>query len=223
MLCWAYFLWSRLALHEDGSGKDGQGQNQFLWGHIPSPPLMRACACASRGDAAFTSKPHHIARTRATSLSALLQSPVTASVPPNHGPAWPASRPKNRLPIHPLPGGPMNVHGCFTLFFSVCLNLPLFVVGLAGRDGRFNALEVRTQGQLRVSTEGPRGRLSPSTSGVVWLGCVTKSILFPSGLDDAVAYGMAGHGEGHVCLAAVALPDGRSGGHLNGCTVRQPT
>lgn len=38
-----------------------------------TPPLMQPCACASRDDAAFTSKPHLIARTRATSLSALLQ------------------------------------------------------------------------------------------------------------------------------------------------------
>lgn len=121
-------------------------------------------------------------------------------MPPNHGPAWPASRPKNRLPIHPLPGDPMRNRGCFALFLSVCLNLPLFVVGvglvpsvLAGLAGGFNALKIRTAGP--VSTSGRRRR--------VW---VTKTFCFRLESDDAVAGGMAGRPRrGHVCWTRPAV------------------
>ena len=144
---------------------------------------MRACACASRGDAAFASKPHHIARTRATSLSALLQVTSHCIGAAQSWPGLACSRPKNRLPIHPLPEGPITIHECFALFLFCLLEFtPLrgWCLGLAGLAAV--SMPSSSDGS-KFQQKGPRGRPRPSIAVEPNVaGVCDERHLFPSGL-----------------------------------------
>lgn len=150
--------------------KDGQGKKH-------SPANAAVCVCISRRRCL-----HQQAASHCTNQSHELKRPS-----PGH------QSPHRRRPIMARPGllpGPridcrctlcrgdrMRTRGCFALLLSVCLNLPLFVVGVGSGGARRG---VQCLGGLDGKVGFNKTAIAVGCGVGGWVG--DENILFPSGL-----------------------------------------